>query len=156
MREQSRPHAAGQGGQACAEVNRRLAALVSALGVGYPAPGPGADPLVGARMPDIALSIAGSTASRVYELLHEGRFVLLNLAQEQDFAVAGKAGGDGGRSDRVSAVTTTGRPGHAALDGVAEVLVRPDGHIAWATRTADAAARRTQRHHALSAWAGKP
>ncbi|MFE6844103.1 monooxygenase [Streptomyces sp. NPDC057686] len=138
------------------EVNRRLAALVSALGVGYPAADPGADPLVGARMPDIALSIAGSTASRVYELLHEGRFVLLNLAQEQDFDVAGNAGDDGGRSDRVTAVTPIGRPGHAALDGVAEVLVRPDGHIAWATRTADAAARRAQRRHALSAWAGKP
>ncbi|MFI6001376.1 monooxygenase [Streptomyces sp. NPDC051366] len=137
------------------EVNRRLAGLVSALGVGYPAADPGADPLVGARMPDIALSIAGSTASRAYELLHEGRFVLLNLAEEQDFDVDGGAGGDGGWADRVTAVTTTGHRGHPGLDGVAEVLVRPDGHIAWATRTTDAAVRRTERYHALAAWAGK-
>lgn len=131
------------------EVNRLLAGRVSALGVGYPATAPGADPLVGARMPDIPLSIAGSAASRVYELLHEGRFVLLNLAQEQGFD-AGE-----GRSDRVTAVTSRAT-GHPGLDGVAEVLVRTDGHIAWATRTVLAAARRAERYEALAAWAGKP
>ncbi|MFE5768832.1 monooxygenase [Streptomyces sp. NPDC056485] len=151
------------------EVNRRLAGLVSGLGIGYPATGPGADPLVGARMPDVPLGIPGSAATRVYELLHEGRFVLLNLAREQGF------GTDGGWAGRVTAATPAGagrvtalasagtgqyRPltpagaGHARLDGVAEVLVRPDGHIAWATRTAGAAARRAERYEALAAWAG--
>ncbi|WP_030159019.1 monooxygenase [Streptomyces sp. NRRL S-244] len=134
------------------EVNRRLAGLVSALGIGYPATGPGADPLVGTRMPDIPLGIAGSPASRVYELLHEGRFVLLNLAQERGFDTGE------GWADRVTSVTSVTSDGarHARLDGVAEVLVRPDGHIAWATRTACSAARRTERYEALTAWAGRP
>ncbi|MFI8260144.1 monooxygenase [Streptomyces sp. NPDC085665] len=129
------------------EVNRRIAGRVSALAVGYPAAGPDADPLVGTRMPDVPLSIAGSAASRVYELLHEGRFVLLNLAGEQGFD-AGE-----GRAGRVRAVTSS-TTGHAGLDAVAEVLVRPDGHVAWATRTTAAAARRTERYAALAAWAG--
>ncbi|MEU9556471.1 monooxygenase [Streptomyces fumanus] len=131
------------------EVNRRLAAEVSALGTAYPPATPGADPLVGRRMPDIGLTATASPATRVYELLHQGRFVHLDLTG---------AGGPGtavtGRGSRVTSVAVTRRDEHAALEGVTEVLVRPDGHIAWATRTADSTARRTERHAALSLWAG--
>ncbi len=63
-----------------------------------------------------------------------------------------------GRDARVTAVTVAETAAeyeaHAAFDGVREVLVRPDGHIAWATRTADEAARRTERAAALTEWTG--
>ncbi|MFI8343914.1 FAD-dependent monooxygenase [Streptomyces sp. NPDC085639] len=133
------------------EVNRRFAEQVSALGTAYPATAPGADPLVGRRMPDIALSAAGSDATRVYELLHRGGFVLLRLAGARDphpepyEAPA--------RHPHISAVTAHAHEEHPELDGVREVLVRPDGHIAWATRSDDAGLRRTGRDAALTAWA---
>ncbi|MFH8404437.1 monooxygenase [Streptomyces sp. NPDC018019] len=134
-------------------VNRTLAARVSALGTAYPPPSPGADPLVGRRMPDIGLTAARSDAIRVYELLPAGRFVHLDLAGDAPDLEADVTPGWGGR---VTAVTVTGRDAHADLDGVTEILVRPDGHVAWATRSTGLRARRAERHAALTAWAGTP
>ncbi|MFD9452413.1 monooxygenase [Streptomyces sp. NPDC059985] len=135
-----------------AEVNRNLAELVSALGTTYPARRPGADPLEGRRMPDIGLTAAGSSAARVYELTGRGRFVLLDFAGDEALPPAVEAGWSG----RVEAVTVTGRDDHPELAGVPEVLVRPDGHVAWASRTGDVAERRAERERALTAWAGTP
>ncbi|MFG2529277.1 hypothetical protein [Streptomyces sp. NPDC048516] len=39
---------------------------------------------------------------------------------------------------------------------VREILVRPDGHIAWATRSTDVHTRRSERFRALTSWAGRP
>ncbi|WP_431981720.1 monooxygenase [Streptomyces qinglanensis] len=134
------------------EVNRKLAAEVSGLGTAYPPVLPGADPLVGRRMPDIGLTATASEANRVYELLARGRFLHLDLTGDP---APGAVVADWGA--RVTAVTATERDDHPALEGVAEVLVRPDGHIAWAARTtADIAARRDERRAALTAWAGAP
>ncbi|WP_328596392.1 aromatic-ring hydroxylase C-terminal domain-containing protein [Streptomyces apricus] len=57
---------------------------------------------------------------------------------------------------RVTAATVTAHDGHAGLDGVSEVLVHPDGHIAWATRATGTAERHAGRRTALTAWAGPP
>lgn len=133
------------------EVNRLVAGTVSALSTSYP-PAVGADPLVGRRMPDIGLTAAGSEAVRVYELLPDGRFVLLDFAEDSDLTQSVGAGW----GSRVNAVTVTKRDGHAALEGVREVLVRPDGHVAWVGRSADAHARRAERAQALASWAGTP
>ncbi|MFC8714968.1 monooxygenase [Streptomyces sp. NPDC057197] len=135
-----------------AEVNRILAEQVSALGTAYPARGPGADPLEGRRMPDIGLTAAGSSATRVYELTDRSRFLLLDLAGDDELPPAVAAGWSG----RVEAVTVAGRDHHPELAGVTEVLVRPDGHVAWASRTGDRAGRRAERTRALTAWAGTP
>ncbi|MFJ8795145.1 monooxygenase [Streptomyces sp. NPDC102462] len=133
------------------EVNRKLAARVSALGTAYPPASPGADPLVGARMPDLGLTTAASQPVRVYELLYQGRFVHLDLAADPE------PGADvTGWGSRVIAVTVTKRDDHADLEGVTEILVRPDGHIAWATRTVGITARRDERRAALTAWGGTP
>ncbi|MEV0276458.1 monooxygenase [Streptomyces sp. NPDC050610] len=132
------------------EVNHRLAGQVSALSVAYPPASPDADPLVGQRMPDIGLTADGSEAVRAYELFHRGRFVLLDLAGDADLAESVTAGW----GSRVTAVTVAEHEEHAALDGVREVLVRPDGHVAWVSRAADEAARRAGRAAALSEWAG--
>ncbi|MFF8281153.1 monooxygenase [Streptomyces albus] len=135
-----------------AEVNRRLADQVSALGTLYPPADPDADPLVGRRMPDVGLTAAGSEATRVYELLAQGRFVLLAPAEDPALREAVETGW----GSRVTAVTVDKYDEHPDLDGVAEVLVRPDGHVAWATRTTDGGARRDERVRALTAWAGTP
>ncbi|OKH99808.1 monooxygenase [Streptomyces sp. CB02923] len=134
------------------EVNRTLAAWVSALGTAYPPTAPGADPLVGRRMPDIGLTATGSEAIRVYELLPAGRYVHLDLAGDPDLEAAVTPGW----GTRVTSVTVTGRDDHAELADVTEILVRPDGHVAWATRTTDLRTRRAERREALTAWAGTP
>ncbi|MDA2814690.1 monooxygenase [Nocardiopsis sp. RSe5-2] len=132
------------------EVNRELAARVSGLGTSYPPTAPGADPLAGRRMPDIGAAAADTGAARVHALLAGGGFVHLDLA-----GGAGSEEVSTGWGPRVTAAVTK-EGGHPDLEGVKEVLVRPDGHIAWATRTADAAARRGERRTALAGWAGTP
>ncbi|MFI1498151.1 FAD-dependent monooxygenase [Streptomyces platensis] len=134
------------------EVNRRLAARISALDTTYPPTAADADPLTGRRMPDIALTAAGSTAVRVHELLPPGRFVLLDLAGDEQLRQTVTPGW----SPRVTALTVTRHDHRADLDGVRELLIRPDGHIAWATRTPALPDRRVERHRALTAWAGAP
>ncbi|MER7012173.1 monooxygenase [Saccharopolyspora sp. NPDC000359] len=129
-------------------VNRRLADQVSALGTSYPPTSPDADPMVGRRMPDIGLTTAASRATRVHELLHEGRFARLDFAGDPEPGT--------GWGSRVGATTVAQWDDHPDLAGVTEVLVRPDGHIAWATRTADLDVRRGERQEALQAWAGTP
>ncbi|MCA2215733.1 rifampin monooxygenase [Jidongwangia harbinensis] len=93
------------------EVNRYLVEKVTALGVRYDF-GPGHE-LLGRRMRDLPLP-----RGRLYELLHAGRGLLLD--QTGRLSVAGWAD----RVDHVAAVS-------ADLD-VPAVLLRPDGHVAWA------------------------
>ncbi|AWT44317.1 MULTISPECIES: FAD-dependent monooxygenase [Streptomyces] len=107
------------------EVNDRLTRMISALDVRYPVAG--AHPLTGARMPDVDLKTADGD-TRLYPLLHSGRGVLLDLADDAALRTTAR-----GWADRVDLV-----PAHGAdprLDGVAAVLVRPDGHVAWAAPT---------------------
>ncbi|MEU5875327.1 FAD-dependent monooxygenase [Glycomyces sp. NPDC047369] len=99
-------------------VRTRLAGEITAIDTRYPMPG--SDDLLGRRMPDLDLE-----GGRVSDLLHRGRAVLLDLAGLRGLeAVA--AGWTGG-ADLVRA-----RP--AAPFGADAVLIRPDGHVAWAAR----------------------
>ncbi|MFI6936845.1 FAD-dependent monooxygenase [Streptomyces sp. NPDC050287] len=131
------------------ESGRRTAGA-SALDVAYPPADAEADPLVGRRMPDVALTARGSQALRVYELTGHGDFVLLDFAEDPEPGptVAHRWG------SRVRTATVTWHQAREDLDGVAEILVRSDGHVAWATRTSDIPRRREQRARALAAWAG--
>ena len=109
------------------EPRRRIAGMLSALDIHYDL-GSG-HPLVGRRMPDLDLQTA-SGPTRVFALLHDARPVLLNLGAPGGFNIAPWA-------DRVRSVD-------AKHDGVCElpvlgeiaappaVLIRPDGHVAWA------------------------
>ncbi|MCX4639808.1 FAD-dependent monooxygenase [Streptomyces platensis] len=134
------------------EVNRRLAGRISALDTVYPPTAADADPLTGRRMPDIALTADGSAAIRVHELLPHGRFVLLDLAGDEQLRQTVTPGW----GPRVTALTVTHHDHRTDLDGVREILIRPDGHIAWATRTPSLPDRRIERHRALTDWAGTP
>jgi hypothetical protein len=104
----------------------QLGARIHGLDVAYDL-GDG-HPLLGRRMPDLDIEMAGSP-TRVYELLHDAKPVLLDFAGTRRF--------DGSPwADRVRMVD-------ARFDGAWElpvlgevasptaVLVRPDGHVAW-------------------------
>jgi 2-polyprenyl-6-methoxyphenol hydroxylase-like FAD-dependent oxidoreductase len=93
------------------EVNRYLIEKITAIGVRYDF-GEGHE-LLGRRLRDLPLQ-----SGRLYELMHGGRGLLLDRTGR--LSVAGWA-------DRVDHVVDAG----AELD-VPAVLLRPDGHVAWA------------------------
>jgi 2-polyprenyl-6-methoxyphenol hydroxylase-like FAD-dependent oxidoreductase len=95
---------------------RLLGERLSGIGIAYPRQR-GDDWMVGRRMPDIV-----SDGKRVYELLRDGKFVLVTAAPVQL-----------DRPDIVHAVDA-----HPELPDA--VLVRPDSYVAWASeRLPDAA-----------------
>ncbi|MDX6232359.1 MAG: 3-(3-hydroxy-phenyl)propionate hydroxylase [Nocardioidaceae bacterium] len=128
------------------EPRRRVAAMISALDIHYDL-GDG-HPLLGRRMPDLDLQTADGL-TRVFNLLHDARPVLLNLGAPGGFDIAPWA-------DRVRLV-------EAEHDGVWElpvlgeiaappaVLIRPDGHVAWVGQLTD-----PELPRALATWFGAP
>jgi hypothetical protein len=92
------------------EVNRYLTEKITAIGVRYDLGD--AHDLVGRRLRDIGLK-----RGRLYELMHDGRGLLLD--QTGRLSAAGWA-------DRVDHVVDVSEE----LD-VPAVLLRPDGHVAW-------------------------
>ncbi|MDQ0813400.1 2-polyprenyl-6-methoxyphenol hydroxylase-like FAD-dependent oxidoreductase [Streptomyces sp. B3I7] len=106
----------------CGPARRRLAGQVTGIDHAYAAPR-GAHRLTGRRVPDVALE--GGT--RLYESLRGGRFVLVLPRGEE-------TPGTAGREDRL-AVRHWTSPRRTTL------LVRPDGHTAWAADAPASAAR---------------
>ncbi|MGW7054062.1 FAD-dependent oxidoreductase [Streptomyces sp. NPDC054887] len=93
-------------------VTRRAVGRITGIGYAYGAPR-GTHPLTGRRVPDLSL-----VEGRLYELLRAGRFVLItprgtDTVHGQELTVA-----------------------HWASDRRTTLLVRPDGHAAWASETA--------------------
>jgi hypothetical protein len=116
------------------EPRRRTAGMISALDVHYDL-GEG-HALLGRRMPDLDLRTADGP-TRVFTLLHDARPVLLNLG--------GPAGVDSSPwAGRVRLVDAT-PDGVWELPVIGEVaappavLIRPDGHVAWAGELGDPA-----------------
>lgn len=108
------------------EVSRHLAGMVSHLDIRYEV-GPGTHPLLGHRLPRGGLRVAGGNTVTTAELLHPGRGVLLDVADEAALRDAARPW-----DDRVTVVTATPDVDGEVLDGKSAVLVRPDGYIAWA------------------------
>ena len=126
------------------EPRKRIAAMLTGLDIHYDF-GEG-HPLLGRRMPDLDLHTADGP-TRVFTLLHDARPVLLNLGELGGFDISPWA-------DRVRLVD-------ARHDGVwelpligeiaapAAVLIRPDGHVAWAGDLTD-----PELPRALATWFG--
>ena len=126
------------------EPRKRIAAMLTGLDIHYDF-GEG-HPLLGRRMPDLDLHTADGP-TRVFTLLHDARPVLLNLGELGGFDISPWA-------DRVRLVD-------ARHDGVWElpligeiaappaVLIRPDGHVAWAGDLTD-----PELPRALATWFG--
>ena len=133
------------------EPRRRIAGMLSGLDVAYNL-GAG-HPLLGRRVPDLDLLVDGER-TRVFELLHEARPVLLNLGTPGGFDIAPW-------SDRVRYVdadhvdagraATWDLPVLGKVAAPAAVLIRPDGHVAWAGNPTDPGLPQ-----ALTTWFGAP
>jgi 3-(3-hydroxy-phenyl)propionate hydroxylase len=128
------------------EARRHLGARLSGLDVRYDF-GDG-HPLVGRRVPDVDLETPDGP-TRVFALLHAARPVLLDLSGAGAVDLTPWA-------DRVRRVDA-GSSGAWELPLVGEVsapgavLIRPDGHVAWAGDPTDPALA-----DALTAWCGPP
>jgi 2-polyprenyl-6-methoxyphenol hydroxylase-like FAD-dependent oxidoreductase len=108
------------------EPRRHIAGMISGLDIHYDL-GEG-HPLLGRRMPDLDLHTADGP-TRVFNLLHDARPVLLNLGAPGGFDRTPWA-------DRVRFVDAKyGGPWELPVIGEisapAAVLIRPDGHVAW-------------------------
>lgn len=127
------------------EPRRRIAAMVTGLDVHYDL-GPG-HPLIGWRMPDLDL-VTADGPTRVAAQLRDARPVLLGLG-------GSGAWGDA-EVDRVRVVDAE-PVGAFSLPIVGEVpapdavLIRPDGHVAWAGNRSD-----TALATAITTWFGGP
>lgn len=134
------------------EPRRRVAAELTGLAVRYEL-GTG-HPLLGRRMPDLDVVVEGEQR-RVFELLHDGRALLLSFG--------GHLPRDVGRlPERVRRIDASRGgpwelPALGAVEAPAAVLVRPDGYVAWAGTAHerdDADAMRVALQTALHAWCG--
>jgi 2-polyprenyl-6-methoxyphenol hydroxylase-like FAD-dependent oxidoreductase len=100
---------------------RRIGALIAATDIRYPAHGPNHHALTGTFAPDLALRTSDGTTS-VAELMRVARPVFLDLADREDLRTV--ASGWSSRVEIHSAQTD--------LRAADAMLIRPDGHIAWA------------------------
>jgi len=126
------------------EPRRSIAGMISGLDVFYDL-GEG-HPLLGRRVPDLDL-VTADGPTRVFDLLHDARPVLLNLGEPDGFDISPWA-------DRVRLVDAS-HDGPCELPVIGEVappaavLIRPDGYVAWTGALAD-----PQLPRALSNWFG--
>jgi len=110
------------------ELNARLAIAASGVDVAYPA-GPGDHPLTGRRVPNLKVE----DGSDLFGRLTPGRFVLLGVSPGE---LAGQLEAD--LQMAVSATAAGFAGGQPPWDTLSAALVRPDGHLAWATEVAGA------------------
>jgi 2-polyprenyl-6-methoxyphenol hydroxylase-like FAD-dependent oxidoreductase len=123
---------------ACKDAAGHLAGMLSGLGICYNV-GTGDHPLLGRRMPpERELTLADGTNTRIADLLHAARGLLIvtdGHRQIEQFAQ--------GWADRIDIITGTwaakpeGRWGPEALNWIGAVLIRPDGYVAWTTPGSD-------------------
>ncbi|QMU79869.1 monooxygenase [Streptacidiphilus sp. PB12-B1b] len=141
------------------DFSKELAERASGLAVGYPA-GPDAHPLTGHRVPDLAFGgardDAGQQQTTLFALLRDGRYLLLDLTG------TGRAAAGVERPARevrpglaVHSVRLTEGHGRPGWSEARAVLVRPDGHVAWASAERDDDALAAAARAAVAAtWRG--
>jgi 3-(3-hydroxy-phenyl)propionate hydroxylase len=126
------------------EPRKRIAGMLSGLDIHYDL-GEG-HPLLGRRMPDLDL-VTADGPTRVFTLLHDARPVLLNFGDPGGFDISPWA-------DRVRMVEAKddavwNLPVIGEVDATPAVLIRPDGHVAWAGDLTD-----PELPRALATWFG--
>ncbi|MGW3723316.1 aromatic-ring hydroxylase C-terminal domain-containing protein [Streptomyces sp. NPDC005133] len=106
-----------------------LASILSALDISYPSAHPQAHPLTGTRA--VPISTADGSRPLLFDLLHDGRPLVLNLSGDP---LPGTH-----RLTRQLGFHITSMATIDASDplwtGVQTAIIRPDGHVWWATDT---------------------
>lgn len=120
------------------EFSRNLAERLSGLAVVYPGPAHH-HPLTGHRAPNLELS----DGTDLFTLLRSGRHVLLDFG--------GAAGSVLPAAPHVVTHTVRRADPRPAWATVRAALIRPDGHVAWASAGSDAGALRAETDAALAA-----
>ena len=128
------------------EPRRRIAAEMSGLGIQYDL-GEG-HPLLGRRMPDLDLVTANGPL-RVFTLLHDAVPILLNFGETGGLDIT--PWGNRVRLIDARCVGTWELPVLGAVAAPAAVLIRPDGHVAWAGGLTEPGLA-----DALATWFGPP
>jgi 3-(3-hydroxy-phenyl)propionate hydroxylase len=128
------------------EPRKHVAGMISGLDVRYDL-GPG-HPMLGWRMPDLDLTTINGPV-RVFELLCQAKPILLNLSETGRVDVASWA--DRIRLIDASYAGTWELPLVGEVPAPAAVLVRPDGHVAWAGNATESGLT-----DALTTWFGPP
>jgi len=124
------------------EPRRHLGGMLSGLDIHYDL-GDG-HPLVGRRMPDLDVQTAHGP-TRVFTLLHDARPLLINLGAGE-LAIAPW---DGVRMVDAAYDGAWELPVLGAVAAPPAVLIRPDGHVAWAGDLSD-----PELPRALASWFG--
>ena len=126
------------------EPRRSFAGMLSGLDIHYDL-GEG-HPLLGRRMPDLDVHTVDG-ATRVFTLLHDAQPLLLNFGEPGGFDISPWA-------NRVRLIDATHSgvwelPVLGPVTAPAAVLIRPDGHVAWAGDPED-----PEMPRALTPWFG--
>jgi 2-polyprenyl-6-methoxyphenol hydroxylase-like FAD-dependent oxidoreductase len=124
-------------------LNRELATRLSGLAITYQPEGAGEHSLSGQRVPDLELEAA--PAASVFGLLTDARFLRLDLTGGRL-----RLPGSGQRSKRLKVTAARLANPQQEWTSATAVLIRPDGHVAWATNDPDRA--REQAQSALDHW----
>ncbi|GAA4681638.1 FAD-dependent monooxygenase [Phytohabitans rumicis] len=112
-------------------------------------PATAAGPLDGRPVPDAELVQPQGGTLRLRELQRDGRFLLVVLGGDSAPAMHAKAW-----PDRVRAVVAEAVPS-GRLDRLTALLVRPDGYVAWSTRTTRPSVAARLCRAALQRWCGQ-
>ena len=113
-------------------VNRLLAEMISGVDIRYPDPllpehAMGEDGWAGKRLPDAKLRLIDGTITSLYALMHTGDWVDLRFGADAASRVP-----HGIAPDWVRAVQAALVDDSSSLRDLSVVLVRPDGHVAFA------------------------
>ena len=129
------------------DARKQIASMLFALDVRYDV-GDG-HPFLGRRMPDLDLDLeVGGDPTRVYELLHDAKAVLLCL-DPRTAPFDSTRWADRVKVIRAAAHRTCELPLIGVVDVPPAVLIRPDGHVAWTGETSD-----PQLPDVLDRWVG--
>ncbi len=121
---------------------QRLAELVSLSDIRYPTT-PGDHPAVGKWVPDLPISTTDPTVTRIAQLTHDGRPLLLDFTGNGTIA---EAAADAGNTIQVVRATAS------EPTGLTAILIRPDGYVAWAS--SDPAPNVPSLDRTLRQWLG--
>lgn len=111
------------------EVNRYLAEQIAALSVNYPSDEMSPQhQLNGKRLPDLDITLKDGSAKRLYSFLHSGHFLYIAFEDDDPMQIPCLP-----HLKTVIAKAVLNRP---EWDDVKSVLIRPDGHVAWAVSKA--------------------